>query len=909
MLNKPAISGALLFSTALYAVPAYAQVQDPQEEATAADTQDTTGTQTGQPEEASQEDVDISTPGAGSFDDDVIVVKGRFIPEPIRNTTQVVSVLSAEDIARSGDGDIASSLERVTGLSVDSGGFVYVRGLGDRYSQALLNGSPLPSPEPLKRVVPLDIFPTSVLSSAVVQKSYSVNYPGEFGGGVINLTTSAIPDESFLTIGGSVAANTETTGQLGYTHFGSDSDFTGFDDGSRDIPTGLAAAFNAGVPIEFNDVFSEDDLEGFATSLLNAPTTLLQRNDNIPANFGLDISGGISTDIGATRFGVIANLGYSNTWMTRDAIQQAGTRAAIADDARTVRTDNNIVVSGLLGLGAEFDEHKVRFTNLYIRDSLKQSRLSAADNLGIGDIDPSTPPDLLRQRTNWIERQLIDSQFIGEFEFGDLAVDIRGAYANSQREAPYERNFVYRFDEDADDYVNSLTRNPETATITFSDLNEDIWSGSIDVAYNIPSSVNMIVSAGYGYSDTTRDAFRRDFIYRPSGTLPFGVTQLRPDFLVSDATIQLFDIQLQEANTAAGSQAYEAGLEVHGAYLKLEVEPIEYVKVDVGVRYEDATQQVVALDIFNDGTVEQTPPLNNDYWLPAATVTWNFVEDMQLRFNASKTIARPQFRELARPQYLDTDSGRIFFGNPFLQDSELFNAEARYEWYFGDGERMSVAGFYKKIDNPVEPVAFIPGGGGLQTTFANAPEAELYGAELEVLKYIPLDTVFDSDFWSGRRLVLIGNYTFTESELKVGANDETILNDNLGFRPASQVFIDGSPLTGQSKHLANVQIGIEDTESLSQYTFLMRYASDRVTARGPITGGLIDPDLVESPGVTIDFVARQGVTLFGRELELKLEARNITGQDYREFQQGEVLILNNAYDIGTTFKFGVSTTF
>src|SRR5690606_3509576 len=127
-------------------------------------------------------------------------------------------------IARTGEGNIAGALSRVTGLSVVGPGVVYVRGLGDRYSLALLNGSPLPSPEPLRRVVPLDIFPTGVVASSLVQKTYSANYPAEFGGGVINLTTKAIPIDSFLTIGAGGTYDTETTSQLGYDYYGSRTD-------------------------------------------------------------------------------------------------------------------------------------------------------------------------------------------------------------------------------------------------------------------------------------------------------------------------------------------------------------------------------------------------------------------------------------------------------------------------------------------------------------------------------------------------------------------------------------------------------------------------------------------------------------------------------------------------------------
>lgn len=900
MLNPTALGKILLLSTALYGVPAYAQTS----------TADQPTTETVEPTEEEYDDVDISAPGAGFGGD--IIVQGRHIPNEIRNTASVISVLSSEEIARSGDGDIAGALERVTGLSVDNGGFVYVRGLGDRYSQALLNGTPLPSPEPLKRVVPLDIFPTSVLASAVVQKSYSVNYPGEFGGGVINLTTSSIPDESFLTIGGGIGMNSETTGKLGYTHFGSSSDWTGFDNGARDLPGDFAAALNSGAPLQADGVnFTETDLQGYAASLVNAATTVVQRNKNIPANTSLDFSGGYSSYMGDDgRIGVVLNLGYKNNWFTRGAIEQTGGRSGLNRDGASLRTENNIVVSGLLGVGAEFGDHKIRWTNLYIRDTLKQSQISAYDARSFGELDPTTPADAISQQTRWIERQLIDTLLVGEFDFDDLKIDVRGGYANSQREAPYEREITYEYNTVAQDYVNDLGGNPSGASIAFSDLNEDIWSGAIDVAYTLPTAMNAVVSLGYAYSDTSRSAVRRDFEYESLGDIPFAVQQERPDFLLSDFNIYgLFTpdistdgIYLQESATQAGFQAYDASLKTRAAYVKIEAEPIPYVQIEAGVRYEDADQIVTALDLFGSGNAPAPTALKNDYWLPAATITWNFTEDMQLRVNASKTIARPQFRELARPQYFDTDTGRLLFGNPFLVDSKLFNAEARYEWYFDRGQRFSLAGFYKQIDNPVEPYSFVPTN-SYQTTFLNAPKAKLYGAEIEVVKYFPLDTVFSGSFFEMKRLVTIANYTYTKSELMVGASDLVDARVfNLGDLAASSFFIDGAPLTGQSEHLANLQLGIEDTEKLQQFTFLLSYASERVTSRGQRTGGVPDPDFIEEPGFKLDFVARVGLDFLGKDFEFKFEARNLTNQSYRETQTGDVVIINNAYDIGRTFK-------
>ncbi|MEN9392365.1 MAG: hypothetical protein RLZZ104_708, partial [Pseudomonadota bacterium] len=212
---KPFGRMSLLLVTSALVMPSYAFAQSAEEPAGVAATQDDANQQppeaaadaetTTDADAAQEETVDVSIPGGE------IVVQGRRSQNVEKAAPQVVSVLSAADIARTGEGDIAGALGRVTGLSVVGNGYVYVRGLGDRYSLALLNGLPLPSPEPLRRVVPLDLFPTSLIASSLVQKSYSANFPGEFGGGVINLTTKAIPTESFLTVGGSISGNSETT--------------------------------------------------------------------------------------------------------------------------------------------------------------------------------------------------------------------------------------------------------------------------------------------------------------------------------------------------------------------------------------------------------------------------------------------------------------------------------------------------------------------------------------------------------------------------------------------------------------------------------------------------------------------------------------------------------------------------
>ena len=337
----------------------------------------------------------------------------------------------------------------------------------------------------------------------------------------------------------------------------------------------------------------------------------------------------------------------------------------------------------------------------------------------------------------------------------------------------------------------------------------------------------------------------------------------------------------------------------------LQAEIVDGLEISAGARFERAEQDVNGVQVFTTaGRSQAQTLLEEDYLLPAVTLTYKFADTMQVRLNGSKSIARPQFRELMFQAYYDPESNRAYRGNPLLIDSQFVNAEARYEWYYANEQRFSLAGFYKKIDKPIEAFTGFNDNSPV-TSFANAPEATLYGAEVELQSYLPLDSVFQGQFFASRRAVLIGNYTFAQSEIKVSAGDTTEVFGTV-TQPASNFFVDGTPLTGQSDHLVNLQIGLEDTDRLSQQTLLLSYVSDRVTSRG--AAGL--PDIYESPGLVVDFVARQGVTMFGQDVEFKFEARNIFGRDYQEFQRrGGNVVYYNRYAMGTSLSASVSVKF
>jgi hypothetical protein len=261
-------------------------------------------------------------------------------------------------------------------------GFVYVRGLGERYSLALLNGSPLPSPEPLRRVVPLDIFPTSVIASSVVQKSYSVNYPGEFGGGVINLTTRSAPEEPFLTIGASIGGDTETTGQLGYTYYGSDTDLDRLRRRHPRHPGPLQARDRQRQADRHRPQFQRRQLKDITASLSQRPTTLIQRFDEHPANLGFSLSGGTTFDNGGSaarrplRRLATATAGRPAAASSRSRPASRRQRRGHAQPRRRLPLpldrEPHPGERPPLGFGLEFGEHQLRWTNLYIRDTSRK---------------------------------------------------------------------------------------------------------------------------------------------------------------------------------------------------------------------------------------------------------------------------------------------------------------------------------------------------------------------------------------------------------------------------------------------------------------------------------------------------------------------------------------------------------
>jgi len=284
---------------------------------------------------------------------------------------------------------------------------------------------------------------------------------------------------------------------------------------------------------------------------------------------------------------------------------------------------------------------------------------------------------------------------------------------------------------------------------------------------------------------------------------------------------------------------------------------------------------------------------------------------MQLRVNGSKTIARPQFRELAASQFTDPETDRVYFGNSNLKDSEFRNYDARYEYYLGRNQFLTIGGFYKKIDRPIEEIQFTTTDFSFQSTFINSPKAELYGGEFEYRTRFNLP----GEGWLADQEWLFSvNYTYTHSEIVVNAGDQIIERDG-GLADAEDYGLDGSPLVGTPKHIVNTQFGWEGENT--QFTLLGGWVSERLLARGELKENNPLLDVYEKPGFQLDAVFRQDVNIHGADFTIGLSARNLLGARHIEEQRGTADTARapdgvadfNTYDRGRTLSASLTAHF
>jgi hypothetical protein len=794
-----------------------------------------------------------------------------------RESEGVTDVLSAEQISRAGDSDAAGALKRVTGLTLVGGQYIYVRGLGERYSSVVLNDATIPSPDPTRRVVPLTLFPTDVIEAVVVQKTAAASLPGEFGGGTVQLRTVSFPPELTAKLSVSLGYRDNTTGADGLAYEGSDTDWLGIDDGARDLPDSLAQAIAGGVylrPRSFTnpDGFTPDEIEEFGEDLAaKSSYDVLQKT--VPPNFGLAGSFGNSYDFGGgQRWGFLTAFKYDNKWANLSEIRRefsavAGGGLQLADEVDVLRTLNYIEAGMFANVGVEFaNDQKIGVNAMFLRQTEDETKISD----GVEDSQV-----LRRYQFRWVENELLSYQAVGSHSLPleDWTLAWQYTDATAIREEPNTRS--YRRDDDDGDGVYTVSTRSDSNDQTWSDLEDNLRHWSVDSTLPLKFGRHALaVSGGLGDLERDRAASIRTFSFQ--GRVPNDLRTLSYSELYTDGYIDPAILQLRESTRA--TDTYTATQTLDSRFLNLDLSLFdEKYRISAGVREEDNHQQVVTADLSNPNAPPVIGEIDQVDRLPSAAVTWAYSPSAQVRAAYAESVNRPDFREMAPAPYLDPLLDLITVGNPDLVTADLKNYDLRWEYYFSPSESFSIAGFYKEFANPIEKT-FSSGGSAKIITLQNALAAELTGVEVDYSRSLGWIEDFDwldwlADFEWGfigpfnwEHYILGFNYAWIESSVEIDTSLTTQTNPD-------------RPLQGQSPWVVNFQFGYYNPDSSTEWTLLYNEFGERITQAGVLG----QPDIYEQPFPQLDFVYKRR---FVEDWRFALKLKNLLDPDV-EYTQGQ----------------------
>lgn len=800
-----------------------------------------------------------------------------------RVATAVTDAVGAEQISRSPDSDAAEAARRMTGVTVSEGKFVFIRGLGQRYSQTELNGSPLPSPQPEKSVVPLDLFPAGFIESITTRKTYTPDQSGDFSGGTVQIDTKEFPDYfTFrMSVGSSVNSRSQfADGFLSYA--GGGLDFLGIDDGSRDLPADLVGEIGG---LDGRRLPSEPAArERLGESFLGTPLSrFTPEQGTTPANLDFGFSVGDRAELLGKTFGYFVAGSYSNEYTFRDDEVERKWRSTDFDpsipaerrdaanvDYEFVRGMQDVEWGGIANFHLQLSpSHQLSLKTLYNRNAEDEARryqgANREDLTGI----------LRSERLRFVSREMAWGQLAGKHQFGDHRLEWRMAGARATRDEPGLRETIFRrsFAADEGDPF-TLVDTGESARYLFTDLADDDLNGQVDWTAPLPWPGEGNAKVKVGVAGRTRDRgfdarrFRWEFLGGSAITSldsalhagsVVGVADDRDEFALTEI-VEPGDNYTADDETLAGYAMFTL--------------PLGDLEAVLGARVEDYDLSVETRNAGISTGIEATDVL------PALNLTWSLSDRMNLRAAASETVDRPEFRELAPFQFTEAASLRQIEGNPELDQAVIRNFDLRWEFFPGDGEVLTLSGFYKDFDQPIEQV-FVAAA-GTKYSYQNAREAELYGAELGVRKRLGfLGDVF-------RPFTFDGNVAVIRSNVKVRTGGI--------FNPTNLE----RDLEGQSPYTVNASLLYRRPDGGTEAGVFFNVFGERIVA----AGGSGVPDIVEQPRPQLDFTLRQELW---RNLSLKLKAENLLDAEHLwEQSRNGVTRVQRRFTEGRSFGLSLS---
>lgn len=791
-----------------------------------------------------------------------------------RNAAQASDAIGAADIAKSSDRNAADAIRRVVGATVVDGKYFYVRGLGDRYTNALLNGSPLPSPEPDRQAVPLDMFPTMVLSDLTVRKTFTPDMPGDFAGGSLSIHTRDLPREFLLQAKVGVGFNTISTFTNRLSYPGGSLDWLGFDDGSRKLPSTLPSYRISRLNPDGTINQSLTDYGKAVNGPMETNRAFTLPNGNASVVVGDTIKLGKKRELGYT-----VGATYTRSFSVRrdEIIRTYGVDPSRPgelvrfNDYRAETGTDNVGWSTIGNVSYRFDDdHKIAATALYSRQAQKEGRF-------IEGFNDEQGADIRDERLRFINRGLTYGQLRGEHRFSKLAdaeLKWTGMMARATLNDPDLRETVYvsdptvgyAFRESTQSGQHFYAAQGETTRSAGLDWTQPLApkiDGSID---NVPKikAGSMVTLRGRSFSSR-----RFRFLRNPSADN--AIFRQRPDDLFVDDNVGPA-LELEEWTRA--TDTFAARYDVVAAYAMGDVPITKRLRGIVGERVEASTQTVQSFDPFSSSSQRVESKLAKTDLLPSLGFIFKVTESHNLRLAASQTVARPQLRELAPFIFSDFFGARERLGNPNLDRTRIVNLDARYEIFPRSGEVLAVTFFHKRFSKPIEPI-ILPTSRGV-ISYQNADGAVNTGIELEARKRL--------DFISDKmnEFTALSNLTVVHSQVELNPTTAgTVTNTE-------------RPLAGQSPFVINLALDWEHEKTGTNFRVLYNVYGARVAEVG--MNGL--PDTYEQPRHMVDLSFGQSI---GEHINVRATVANLLNAPVK-FTQGvdQTAYIANRYLTGTT---------
>ncbi len=770
-----------------------------------------------------------------------------------KNTNTVASVISAEAIRRSPDKNTGEVLKRTPGASIQDGKFLIVRGLAERYNLAMINGVQLGSTEPDRKAFSFDLIPSNMIDNIVINKAFVPELPGEWAGGLIQVNTRDIPSKNFFNIQVGTGFNSQTIGNDYYEYKGGKTDYLGIDDGTRSLPASYTnkSQFDAlnsqqktAIGREFQNIWGVNKANGINRF-----------------NGQIQMSGGFTAKTkGSSKLGGIFGLTYN-----RSAKYQKGTNAGFnfigngtfTPDFNFVddRYSNEVLWGALGNIAYQFDNNnKISAKTLFNINSTDYTTLrTGLENNYNASLDSARGYELgFKQNTFW------NSQITGEHNVvpNKLKVKWNGSFTLLDGYIPDQRRLYYLKN-------NAVATNPYVAVLSnvlsqksgnrfYQSLSDYIYSGGIDLAYTFDAlGAKQTLKGGYLLQVKDRLFDAKPFsIYLPRDNAAIRLQGPETIFAASNfGDGSVTSTQLAFDAIKGNLYRYIGNSILNAAYLQMDNQFGSKLRVIWGVRMENYDQLV--------GSVKTSDPRHNysevrDF-LPGLNATLKLNNLTNLRFSASQTVVRPEFRELATFQFYDFELNAAVQGLPTIQRTKITNLDLRYELYPGAGQVFTAGVFYKHFDKPIEMIYNFGQGGSSVFNYANPESADAYGVEVEFRKRLDFSAALSNFTFQAN-----GSYIYSR------VKDSKLLLDR--------------PLQGQSPYLLNVSLMYDLEKSGLTATLLYNQIGRRVT----FVGSLDQPDIYESSRPVVDFQLTK--KLAKNKAELRLNIQDILNQTLYFYQ-------------------------